>query len=232
MRYLMWSIFMLLTLAVFASGSPYIDNDYDYDAENSDVLEDKASGDDMASKVSELELLATPKFVTSPQSIILNEGDTVRLPCMVERLEGFVLLWKRNMDIVTVASQIIDKRVRLDEDEKGNHLILSQATPEDSGDYTCQISAYNPTEITHTLLIRVEPVMTTMPEEVLIVDEGSPASLECSIVSGTPTPEVKWVRKDMEEEEIVGSTLSFSTVTRQHAGYYLCLADNGFGPSP
>merc|ERR1712106_1093238 len=105
MRYLMWSIFMLLTLAVFASGSPYIDNDYDYDAENSDVLEDKASGDDMASKGSELELLATPKFVTSPQSIIVNEGDTVRLPCMVERLEGFVLLWKRNMDIVTVASQ-------------------------------------------------------------------------------------------------------------------------------
>ena len=36
----------------------------------------------------------------------------------------------------------------------------------------------------------------------------------------------------MEEEEIVGSTLAFSTVTRQHAGYYLCLADNGFGPSP
>ena len=78
----------------------------------------------------------------------------------------------------------------------------------------------------------VEPVITTTPEEVLVVDEGSPASLECSIVSGTPTPEVKWVRKDMEEEEIVGSTLAFSTVTRQHAGYYLCLANNGFGPSP
>ena len=75
-----------------------------------DVLEARPSDSDpVASKESELELLATPKFVTSPQSVIVNEGDTVRLPCMVERLEGFVLLWKRNMDIVTVASQIIYK---------------------------------------------------------------------------------------------------------------------------
>ena len=81
-------------------------------------------------------------------------------------------------------------------------------------------------------IFAVEPVIRTTPEEVLIVEEGSPASLECSIVSGTPTPEVKWVRKDKKDEEIVGSTLAFSTVTRQHARYYLCLADNGFGPSP
>ena len=73
-------------------------------------MEDKPSANEtIANKGSEQELLATPKFVTSPQSVIVNEGDTVRLPCMVERLEGFVLLWKRNMDIVTVASQIIDK---------------------------------------------------------------------------------------------------------------------------
>ena len=78
----------------------------------------------------------------------------------------------------------------------------------------------------------MEPEITTTPEEVLIMEEGSQASLECSIVSGTPTPEVKWVRKDMEEEEIVGSTMAFSAVTRQHAGFYVCLADNGFGPSP
>ena len=32
-----------------------------------------------------------------------------RLPCIVDRLEGFVMLWKRGKDIITVASQIIDK---------------------------------------------------------------------------------------------------------------------------
>ena len=73
---------------------------------------------------------------------------------MVLRLEGFVMLWEKNNDIITVASQIIDKRVRLDEEKNGNHLIIGQATPEDSGAYTCQISAYKPTEITHNVIIR------------------------------------------------------------------------------
>ena len=40
--------------------------------------------------------------------MIVNEGDTVRLPCIVDRLEGFVMLWKRSGVIITVANQIID----------------------------------------------------------------------------------------------------------------------------
>ena len=50
------------------------------------------------------------------------------------------------------------------------------------------------------------------------------------------TPLQRWRRKEKKlptgEEEIVGTTMTFSQVTRQHAGYYLCMADNGFGPSP
>jgi len=222
------SIIPIILLGV-VSGS-YSEKDYDYDAENSDVIDDKSA--DENSKGSELELISTPKFVTAPQSIIENEGGTVRLPCIVERLEGFVLLWKKNTDIVTVASQIIDKRVRLTEEKNGNHLILSQATPEDSGEYTCQISAYKPTDITHKLLIRVEPVIATLPEEELIVMEGSQSSLECNIVSGTPIPEVKWIKKDVEMEAIIGTTLSFSGIMKKDAGTYVCMADNGFGPIP
>ena len=78
----------------------------------------------------------------------------------------------------------------------------------------------------------MEPVITTLPEDELVVREGSPASLECSIVSGTPTPEVKWVKKDMEEVDITGTTLSFSSITRKDAATYVCMADNGFGPIP
>lgn len=50
--------------------------------------------------------------------------------------------------------------------------------------YTCHISAYQLTELHHTLEIRTRPVITTQPEEVLVVREGSPASLVCSTVSG------------------------------------------------
>merc|ERR1719480_295438 len=139
--------------------------------------------------------MATPRFISQPQSVIVNEGETIRLPCMVDRLEGFVMLWKKNMDIITVASQIIDKRVRLEEQKNGNHLVLGQAAPADEGVYTCQISAYKLTELTHTVQIRVRPVISTTPEDVLIVNAGSQATLVCNILSGTPTPEVRWRRK-------------------------------------
>ena len=68
--------------------------DYDYDNINKD--------DDM---------MATPKFVSLPQSVMVKEGETVRLPCIVDRLEGFVLIWKRGPEIITVANQVIDTQM-------------------------------------------------------------------------------------------------------------------------
>ena len=43
---------------------------------------------------------------------------------------------------------------------------------------------------------------------------------------------MKWIKKDVEMEEIVGTTLSFSSIMKKDAGTYLCMADNGFGPIP
>ena len=119
---------------IYVSGLPSAEyKDYDYDAANSDISKEDAADENSISRGSEKEVMATPKFISSAQSVLVNEGDTVRLPCIVDRLEGFVMLWKKNSDIITVASQIIDKRVRLDEEKNGNHLIIGQATPEDSG---------------------------------------------------------------------------------------------------
>ena len=53
-------------------------------------------------------LQKTPSFISTPQVLVVDEGDTVRLPCSVDRLEGFVMLWKKQNDILTVASQIIE----------------------------------------------------------------------------------------------------------------------------
>jgi len=228
---IVWTAELLILIhscSVF--GVPYSDAaDYDYDAENSDLLVDKGTDANAASKSTELEMTGTPKFVTAPQNIVINEGDTVRLPCIVERLEGFVLLWKRESDIITVANQIIDKRVQLEEETNGNYLILGQAGPEDSGEYTCQISAYKPTEITHSLTIRVEPVISTVPDSTLTVPEGSPVKLECSLVSGTPLPELSWIKG---EHKVDGEVLEIEEISRDQAGAYRCLGSNGFGPTP
>ena len=60
-------------------------------------------------EVTENELMKTPTFRSLAQRFDANVGDTVRLPCLVDRLEGFVILWKKGADIITVASQVLDK---------------------------------------------------------------------------------------------------------------------------
>ena len=84
------------------TGSPYSKNEVtDYeDYDNSDMKSDNHN---------EIRISTTPKFQTNPQNLLVNEGDTVRLPCYVDKLEGFVMLWKKETDIVTVAEQIIDQ---------------------------------------------------------------------------------------------------------------------------
>merc|ERR1719186_1323164 len=96
------SLFLLIVPAVF--GLPYSQNeDTVYEYENLPDTDKE-----------EYTVMATPRFISSPQTLLVNEGDTIRLPCKVDRLEGFVMLWKRNKDIITVGDQIIDKSVRLE----------------------------------------------------------------------------------------------------------------------
>lgn len=180
----------------------------------------------------EAEVVRTPKFVTQAESVLVNEGETLRLPCFVDRLEGFVMLWKKNGDIITVANQIIDKRVRLEEEKKGNYLVIAQSGPGDGGEYTCQISAYNPTELTHTVRIRTQPVIST-PDEVVKGVAGSSVSIKCRTDAGSPAPTLVW-RKEGEEQDLdsLAGVLNFPSLSRHQSGTYTCLADNGFGPQP
>ena len=79
--------------------------------------------------------------------------------------------------------------------------------------------------------------MSVVPSSgVLAVKEGESATLQCDITAGSPTPEIKWSRRERMmpsgEEEISGNMITFSQVTRHHSGHYICSADNGFGPQP
>jgi hypothetical protein len=54
-----------------------------------------------------------PTFLSAPQDILLNEGSRLRLPCRVDRLQGFVLLWKKGGHIIALGSSIIAEVIRL-----------------------------------------------------------------------------------------------------------------------
>ena len=78
------------------------------------------------------------------------------MPCFVNRLEGFVMLWKRGERSITGGNQIVDKEVRLEAGDNGNHLVIGPASPQDEQQYTCQISSYKPSEIVHSVKVRGE----------------------------------------------------------------------------
>ena len=90
---------------------------------------------------------------------MVNEGSTIRLPCVVDKLEGFVLLWKRGNEILAVGEQVITqdnkRRLKLINEADGAFLVISNAEEKDAGKYVCQISTYKPRELEHTVKIRV-----------------------------------------------------------------------------
>jgi len=173
---------------------------------------------------------STPQFLTQPQQLVVNAGSTARLPCLVDR---FVLLWRRDGDIVSVGNQIVDPsspRVAVEEAEEGNTLVVRGVTQLDEASYTCSVSAFKKTEIKHSLTVRVEPVIETAPKSVLEVREGEAAVLACRLLAGSPTPSLHWRLPGGRTKE--GSELIIPMVTRELAGSYRCEADNGFSALP
>lgn len=219
-------------LVVTCQGKPYGDdnNDIYSNDEYEDVTTDENGGEERV-------IHTLPKFQTTGQNMLVNEGATIKLPCLVNRLEGFVLLWKKGEDIITVGNQVINKadaRLQLIQETNGNTLVISLAEEEDAGDYICQISTYKPTEIKHSVKIRVKPEVRPIPDNGIIVAEtGDSVTLACEVTRGNPTPEVTWHRRERKmpsgEQSIRGLSLTYTAVTRHHSGIYICSADNGFG---
>ena len=59
--------------------------------------------------------------------------------------------------MLTLGANLLDKsdtRVALETETNSNNLVISLAEVKDEGEYICQVSAYNPIEIKHTVQIR------------------------------------------------------------------------------
>ena len=131
-----------------------------------------------------------PQIITEPLTLMVDEGDVIRLPCKVDHLEGYVILWKKDNNIITVDDKILDKRFQLEQDNDGSTLVLGPAEPGDEAEYTCLVSTYKPNELKHSVKIRVKPVINVSPEK-LVVREGEEAQFSCKVKAGSPAPEVR-----------------------------------------
>lgn len=169
------------------------------------------------------------EFTSLPAKVMVNQGETIRLPCFVDRIEGYVLLWKYGDTILSVGGRVIDtsreSRMLLEEETNGNFLVIANAVPSDGGDYMCQISAYRPKDIVHSVMVRTRPKVQ-VDKEVVTVEKGGKVAIKCNIKGGHPVPEVSWMREG-EEEVVYAHTLVLYNLTTADSGVYVCRGDNG-----
>ena len=49
-----------------------------------------------------------PTFMSQPKKLMVNEGDIVKLPCIVDMFEGLVIYWKKGEKVLFVGDNIMD----------------------------------------------------------------------------------------------------------------------------
>ncbi|XP_017002962.3 igLON family member 5 isoform X1 [Drosophila takahashii] len=173
-----------------------------------------------------------PRFLSRGHTYRAVVGDTLVLPCQVENLGNFVLLWRRGTNVLTASNIMVtrDERVRLID---GYNLEISDLEPQDAGDYVCQISDKINRDQVHTVEILVPPSVRAIPTSgQLQARKGGPITLECK-GSGNPVPSIFWTKKSGANKSSArigdGPILTLEKLERTQAGVYQCTADNGVG---
>jgi len=188
-----------------------------------DSLEDLYSPD-YGNELQVSDTLMPPPFTSSPLHLSVSEGDTVRLPCIVSRLEGFVLLWKRGGRTIALGPHLLDtadSRYSLETEENGSRLVIRGTVRGDGGEFSCQVSAFRPTQLRHSLRVKVRPILETSPRSSLSVEEGDPALLSCDLTSGS-ADQLYWRRANTKVSQ--GPSFSLANVLPEDAGRYECVA--------
>ncbi|CAD7081255.1 unnamed protein product [Hermetia illucens] len=170
-----------------------------------------------------------PKFISRGHLYKAIIGETIELPCKVQNLGNFILLWRKGTAVLTAGHLKIsrDSRFKIVGDY---NLQISNVRTQDAGDYICQIGDQETRDQVHTVEILVPPTLRALPHNGQVTArKGSTVTLECK-ASGNPVPTIYWYKKDVFSGTTHlsdSSTLILDNVDRHHAGIYQCSADNG-----
>ena len=102
---------------------PALDASYDYqnDADSYNYNDDEeyynydtgnGSNEDIFDATGKKEVVSKrdPTFMVQPKKLMVNEGDIVKLPCVVDIFDAFVIYWKKGETILSVGDKIMDTR--------------------------------------------------------------------------------------------------------------------------
>ncbi|KAF0294807.1 Lachesin [Amphibalanus amphitrite] len=212
-------VWLLLAAALLEAAVAYPEDEYIFDEEAEETVSSHV-----------------PKFTSQPLDLAVKAGDTVTLPCRVDKLGDAVVVWRAGDQTLFTGDYktTSDSRYSLqDPGQLGNSLVIAGVDQKDSPEYQCQISSSTPINLKHHVRIQVPPTITVRPESrIKVVEEGNEVVLEC-IASGFPVPIVTWTKKGdllpYQEKKHTGKRLVIPAVKGAHVGDYFCTAENGVG---
>uniref|UniRef100_A0A915PXF3 Ig-like domain-containing protein n=1 Tax=Setaria digitata TaxID=48799 RepID=A0A915PXF3_9BILA len=181
-------------------------------------------------------------ITTKGRLFIVDEGDSVHLPCNIHNIaEDAVVIWKRGEQVLFTDEEIFheDQRFQLHREDNNFTLVIDRVEPYDGAKYVCEITSPE-MSITHTLEVNgaafiflVHPTVSISPDtNPLLVNVGENVVIKCS-VSGNPPPKVTWTRQDSRKMPVRATSkdgqLRITRVTVDDTGVYECTASNNVG---
>uniref|UniRef100_A0A670IVD1 DCC netrin 1 receptor n=1 Tax=Podarcis muralis TaxID=64176 RepID=A0A670IVD1_PODMU len=166
-------------------------------------------------------------FLQRPSNVVVVEGKDAVLECCVSGYPAPMFTWLRGDETIPFRS----KKYSL---LAGSNLLISNATDDDSGTYTCVVTYREEnSSASAELSVLVPPWFINHPSN-LYAYESMDIEFECS-VSGKPIPTVQWIKNGevvipSDYFQIVGgSNLRILGLVKSDEGFYQCVAENDAG---
>jgi len=238
------SLLLFLATGLIVSGAPnqdYYDDQADYDGTYE--YDDENVQDDIDGKSSEQNQISQvrPVIISEPEHLVVDNGMTISLSCLVDQLPGGVQIMWHKLDkgktILAIGDRVIERqlsgRATVSVTSRGSTLTIGAAKTEDAGQYKCEVAVQNnPPELKHTVSIRAPPSVSSSTPNRVTVEKGQDVTLACK-GAGSPQPAIKWTRVGQKmpdgSSSIESDSVTFTRVNRKHAGTYKCTASNGHG---
>jgi len=179
-----------------------------------------------------LEDVTDPYFTSTSKTYKAKLGTSVTFHCQVENIGTSTLIWKKDNRIISAGQVVIrkDKRFSL----AGYNLTMHSVQVKDEGEYICEVETYTePIQQMNLLTVLIPAQVEPNPQTgVYVVRAGSTITLECR-ASGNPHPVITWKKQKSElptgQKFVSGPSILIHSVQREHAGVFVCMADNGVG---
>uniref|UniRef100_A0A8C7LID0 Neogenin n=1 Tax=Oncorhynchus kisutch TaxID=8019 RepID=A0A8C7LID0_ONCKI len=178
----------------------------------------------IASRTARLTVAGMPRFSSQPEAASIRLGDSQVLACDVNPDLVPLARWEREREPLELSSRLVQL--------PNGALVVSNASEADAGLYRCMVENAGPAKTSEEAQLTILPELEFLVEPLPVTKVVGASLLLPCVVTGYPTPYVRWMVGDklVEESEgklelVGGGSLLIYNLTEEDAGVYSCMAD-------